>query len=455
MRNCATTTNIPSIILLLLFWGLNLHHLEANPHDQNLSSDQGRPLSAVLNDLGEKYNIIVSYQSKLVKYIQVDFEFQEAEELEKAVSRLLDEAGLSHEFYQKQYLIIYKNDKQGTRNAKKIHKKIDQIKKLEQKGNLSVLRNSEDQSRRNAAILESVQNKINRPISGTVTSDSGEPLIGATVRTKGANQGTMTNNEGKFSFEVPDEITTLIVSYIGYETQEVEIAGRSVINVSLFEEVKSLDDVVITALGMKRDKKSLGYAVQDIEGESIQKTKELNVVNSLSGKIAGVNITQGGGNLGGGGARIVIRGETSLAGNNGPLFVIDGIPAGSNDVASDDIQSISVLKGPTAAALYGSRAAAGVIIITTKSGANGQKNRVGADVNLSLAFQNPFILPKYQNEFGQGTGSIYRYFDGNNGTWPDGSISNDDSRINWGPKFDGQNTINSRAMILGLRIPIM
>ncbi len=142
----------------------------------------------------------------------------------------------------------------------------------------------------------------------------------------------------------------------------------------------------------------MGYAVQEIDGAAIGKTKELDVVNSLSGKIAGVNITQGGGGLGGGGARVVIRGETSLAGNNGPLFVIDGIPAGSNDVASDDIASVSVLKGPAAAALYGSRAAAGVILITTKSGASGEKNRVGVDVNLSLATQRPFILPDYQKK---------------------------------------------------------
>ena len=128
---------------------------------------------------------------------------------------------------------------------------------------------------------------------------------------------------------------------------------------------------------MKRERKSLGYSVQEIGGESIGKTKELDVVNSLSGKVAGVNITQGGGGLGGGGARVVIRGETSLAGSNGPLFVIDGIPAGSNDVASDDVASISVLKGPAAAALYGSRAAAGVVLITTKSGAGSEKIELG------------------------------------------------------------------------------
>lgn len=424
------------IILLLLFLGLLPQYPMATTLTHMMNA-QGRPLGDVLDDLGEKYQVFVSYQSKLVKDIEVEFEFKAEESLEGAVNRLLGEASLSYEFYQKQYLIIFKNDKQGTRNARKIQKKLKQIGKLEQRGDLSLLRNSEDIVQRNTAILQSVQQQADRPISGTIKNEAGEPLIGATVRAKGTGQGALTDSEGKFRFEIGDEVTTLIVSYLGFETREVAIDGQSELTIILSEGIKSLDEVVITALGMKREKKSLGYAVQDIDGESIQKTRELDVVNSLSGKIAGVNITQGGGSLGGGGARIVIRGETSLAGNNGPLFVIDGIPAGSNDVASDDIQSISVLKGPAAAALYGSRAAAGVILITTKSGSGSKKNQVGAEVNLSVAMQNPFILPKYQNKFGQGTGSIYRYFDGNNGTWPDGSISNDDSRINWGPQFDG------------------
>ena len=437
MINCTTTGYLSRIVFILLLFGTNLPFSSANPVTED-QLFQEKPLSEVLDALGEKYEVFISYQTKLVKGIQVDFEFKEGESLEMAIDRLMDEVGLSYEFYQEQYIIIYKNDRKSTRNARKIQKKITQIKRLEQKGDLSVLRSNEDVSKRNTAILESVQRRLEQSISGKVTAETGEPLIGATVRAKTTNEGTLTNENGDFSLQVSDEVTHLVISYLGYETREVEIAGQKVINISLSEEVKSLDDVVITALGMKREKKSLGYAVQDIDGGQIQKTKELDVVNSLSGKIAGVNITQGGGGLGGGGARIVIRGETSLAGNNTPLFVIDGIPASSNDVASDDIASISVLKGPAASALYGSRAAAGVILITTKSGASGQKNQFGAEVNVSISAQRPFILPKYQNEFGQGTGGIYRYFDGNNGTWPDGSISNDDYSINWGPRFDGE-----------------
>ena len=278
----------------------------------------------------------------------------------------------------------------------------------------------------------------NLSISGIVTdAENDEGLIGVTIYPKGnLSNGTATDFDGSYelSCSVGD---TLQFDFLGYNTQEIIVGIQSVINVSMIAQSLELEEVVITALGMKREKKSLGYATQEVDGQSISETRELNMVNSLSGKVAGVNITQGGGGLGGGDARIVIRGETSLAGNNGPLFVIDGVPGSSNDVASDDVASISVLKGPAAAALYGSRAAAGVILITTKSGA-GTKDRIGAEVNMSFSTQNPFILPKYQNEFGQGSGGQYKYFNGNNGTWPDGSISNDDSRINWGPRFDGE-----------------
>lgn len=275
-------------------------------------------------------------------------------------------------------------------------------------------------------------------IKGTVVSSEdnlGLPGVSIYLKNK-EGLGTISDIDGSYAIDASPE-DTIVFSYISFQTIERLIGTMTTIDVAMESSTALIDEVVVTALGMKREKKSLGYAVQEVGGETIGKTKELNVVNSLSGKIAGVNITQGGGGLGGGGARVVIRGETSLAGNNGPLFVIDGIPAGSNDVASDDVASISVLKGPAAAALYGSRAAAGVVLITTKSGAGGEKNRVGVDVNLSMATQRPFILPDYQNEFGQGTGNQYQYFDGNNGTFPDGSISNDDSRINWGPKFDG------------------
>ena len=275
-------------------------------------------------------------------------------------------------------------------------------------------------------------------VTGKLTgADDGLEIIGATVIIKGnPSSGTISDLDGNYQISASSN-DTLVFSYIGYAGQEIFINGRTIIDISMSEENILIEEVVVTALGMKREKKALGYSVQEVDGEDLKQTKELNVLNSLSGKVAGVNITQGGGGLNGGGARIVIRGETSLAGNNTPLFVIDGIPGSSNDVASDDIESITVLKGPAAAALYGSRAAAGVVLITTKSGKGTASGTIGIEINSNTSMQTAFVLPTYQNQFGQGTGGIYKYYDGNNGVWPDGSISNDDYAINWGPEFDG------------------
>ncbi|MEM7657170.1 MAG: SusC/RagA family TonB-linked outer membrane protein [Bacteroidota bacterium] len=427
-------THFLLLLLLMLSTYVGGSSLQATPEP-----NKDQYLTAVLDQISKKYEVVITYNSRMLSDILIHFEFIEGEDLESAVNRALNQTGLRYKQLTDKYYIVFQADRISQRKIRKITRKFEQIQKLEEGESLDIQQRGREQLFHLGKVIRSAEQLLTKKtITGTITSSEGVPLVGATVVGKGTSQGALTDQQGRYRLELDDEVETLVVSYLGFETTEVAIAGQRVIDVSLSEEIQSLEDVVITALGMKREKKSLGYAVQEVDGSEIQKTRELDVVNSLSGKIAGVNITQGGGGLGGGGARIVIRGETSLAGKNGPLFVIDGIPAASNDVASDDIESISVLKGPAASALYGSRAAAGVILITTKSGASGTQDRVGAEVNLSVAFQRPFILPTYQNEFGQGSGNIYQYFDGNNGTFPDGSISNDDSRINWGPRFDGQ-----------------
>ena len=226
-------------------------------------------------------------------------------------------------------------------------------------------------------------------ITGTVTSSvEGEgPIPGVTVQVKGTTVGAVTDNNGKYSINVPEGATTLVFSYIGMKKQEVEIAGRSVIDGVMESDLLGLDEVVVTALGISREKKSLGYSVQEVGGDNISKTKESNFVNSLSGKVSGVQITQS--NTMGGSANVLIRGYKSLMNNNQALFVVDGVPIdnsitntssqvdggggydygnAASDINPDDIESMSVLKGAAATALYGSRAANGVIMITTKKG---------------------------------------------------------------------------------------
>ncbi len=266
-----------------------------------------------------------------------------------------------------------------------------------------------------------------------ISSDTSEELIGVNVMVKGTSQGTITDINGDYSIDVPDENSVLLFSYIGFKEQEIPVAGRDVINVTLESDVEELEGVVVTALGIKRDEKALGYAVQKVEGELVSNVKEPDVMNALSGKVSGVSVIQADGAIGGGGSRVVIRGETSLAGNNDPLYIINGVQGAANDIAPDDIESMSVLKGPAAAALYGSKAGGGVIIITSKSGKKDQG--VEVSVNSSTTFQSALVLPEYQNKYGMGYSGEYSYYDGNgNGTY-------DDTEYNWGPEFDGENRL--------------
>ncbi len=274
----------------------------------------------------------------------------------------------------------------------------------------------------------------------------GEALVGASVLVKGSTNGALTNSDGAFTILANPATDTLQVSYIGFETQSIGLAGRSSLDISLVEEASTLDDVVITALGIERDEKTLGYAAQEVDGSSLTVAREPNFVNSLSGRVAGVNISQGASGVGSS-ARIVIRGETSIAGNNQPLFVVDGVPI-SNDIFSsrsegnlevdygnaaasinpDDIESVTVLKGANATALYGSRALNGVILITTKSGKG--KKGIGISVNSTTTFENPLVIPEYQNEYGQGANGQFEFVDGSGAGVADGV---DES---WGPRMD-------------------
>jgi TonB-linked SusC/RagA family outer membrane protein len=283
-------------------------------------------------------------------------------------------------------------------------------------------------------------------ITGTVSSSvQGEgPIPGVTVQVKGTTIGAVTDINGKYSINVPQTATTLVFSYIGMKSQEVEINGRSVIDGVMESDIKGLDEVVVTALGVAREKKALGYSVQDVKGDEITKAKETNVINSLQGRVSGAMITASSGAVGAS-SRIVIRGISSLSGNNQPLFVVDGIPIdntnfgstgtdgtnrgnGAADINPDDIETLTVLKGANASALYGSRASAGVIVVTTKKGKAGEKLTV--NISNTTTFESPLKLPDYQNAYGQGNGGAFFYADGKGGGINDGV---DES---WGPKLD-------------------
>ncbi|PST81691.1 SusC/RagA family TonB-linked outer membrane protein [Pedobacter yulinensis] len=280
-------------------------------------------------------------------------------------------------------------------------------------------------------------------VTGTVTGKSdGQPIPGVTVRITGKTVGSVTDNKGQFSIQAATG-DLLTFSYVGLTPQSERVSGPGPLLIVLDDSGNKLDEVVVTALGISKEKKSLGYAIQEVKGAELAEARESNLVNTLAGKIAGVNVTNSQGNMGS--SRIIIRGETSISGNNQPLFVVDGVPVdnsqlgagGSRDYANaisdinaQDIESISVLKGPNAAALYGSRAANGVILIKTKSGKRGQSRSIS--LNSSTTFEDLLVLPKYQDVYGQGSNGQFSYVDGKGGGINDGV---DES---WGPKMDGR-----------------
>lgn len=300
-------------------------------------------------------------------------------------------------------------------------------------------------------------------VTGVVTSaDDGEPVIGASVLVKGTNTGTITGIMGDFTIpNVPSSATTLIISYVGMVSQEVAIQPGT-LQVVLKSDAKTLDEVVVTAMGISREKKALGYALQEVKSDEITQAGQLNVANSLSGKVAGIQITSQGGQVGAS-QNIVIRGNSSF-GDNSPLIVVDGVPiqndngtgsavnlgSGLNDINPEDIASISVLKGGSAA-LYGMRAGNGVILITTKSGKKDKGIQVSYDGSFTV--DQIYNLPKLQNKYGQGYyGSEYDWkasgysetmsyqdFAVQNGySYYDGAGNgvNDNADESWGPRLD-------------------
>jgi len=259
-------------------------------------------------------------------------------------------------------------------------------------------------------------------ITGTVTDVNGVPLPGVTVQEKGTNNGVLTGIDGNFSIELESESFILVFSYLGMNTIERSVDTDTTVNIAMVEGAQALDEVVVTALGIKRNEKALAYSVSEVGGDEFTEARESNVANALTGKIAGVNAT-GVATGPGGSSRIIIRGNGSLSGDNQPLYVVNGMPIdntipgggsstggqginvdrgdGIAGINPDDIETISVLKGGAAAALYGSRAANGVILVTTKSGKAQQG--IGVEYTSNLTFDTPSMFPDYQYEYGAGS----------------------------------------------------
>jgi len=316
------------------------------------------------------------------------------------------------------------------------------------------------------AVLASFVAHSQSMLTGTVLDENQVPLPGATVVVKGTSNGVATDFDGNFSIELTGSNDILLVSYIGYIKKEVDVTGKSATIISLEPDSQQLDEVVVTALGIEREKKSLGYTSQELNNDEVVQAREPNLLNSMSGKVAGLQITNSPTGLGGS-ARVSIRGDASLNINgNSPLFIVDGTPIsneivgssgsgtqsvdygnGASEINPQDIESINVLKGPAAAALYGSRAANGAIIITTKKGKS-QSSKLGISFNTGVTIENVLMLPDWQNEYGQGNNQQFAFVDGSGSGIADGVDESWGPRLDTGlmiPQFDSPRTDGTRG----------
>jgi iron complex outermembrane receptor protein len=314
------------------------------------------------------------------------------------------------------------------------------------------------------------ENSQRQTIKGIVRDETGDPMVGVNIIERGTNNGTVTDLDGSYALEVGASDAVLVFSYVGYQRQEIPVGNRGEINVAMVAD-NTLEQVVVTALGIEKDRRDLGYSVSDVRGDELANTGELSPVNALQGKVAGVQIDQGAGGAFGS-TKILIRGNSTLSKNNQPIFVIDGViidndifEGNGRDFGNDlknlnmeDFESVSVLKGSAAAALYGSRAINGVVLITSKKGSN--RSGIGVSITQNMQVYQPYRGPEFQNVFGGG--SVGAFFtdrrDPNyqaDQAWRTKVFPTDpvtgqpyiDHQINrelenWGPRMEGQEVIN-------------
>lgn len=452
---------LPAILFLWLMFPISV---SADVGKLEIRHAQDQPLADVLEELGEKYQVFFSYNADLLTNVTVDFTYHEGESLSLVMDRLLGTTNFAYETYGEKYFVVFEKTKDGIRDVKKLKRNVKRIQQLESRGNLNISPQNVGTISQIKRTAEYITTKmLEQSLSGTVVDTEGLPLPGATVRAKGTNQGALTNDQGKFTLTVADEVTTLIISYIGFATQEVQIGGRSVIDIVMSASAATLDEVVVTALGIEKDKKTLGYATSKVNPDEFTVNRQPKFMDALQGKVAGVNISSLGSGPQGS-SKIRIRGVSSFGANNSPLIVVNGVPIdntnqgtsrdrnvggvpsgrnwrtdsgdGLSSINPDDIVSMNVLKGAAASALYGSRGKDGVIIITTKNRADGTGLQVQLNSNFTLDV--PLDLTDYQYEYGQGEGGVRPNAPGpTSGVW------------SFGEKIDG----GTQILFDGLTVP--
>lgn len=409
------------LLLFLVFFawiGANSGDAKAPTNSDDL---QPRLLEEVLKEIGEKHQVIFSYESKLLSGVKVHFEFRKGEDVNNMINRLLAQTGLRYQTIGSKYFIIHPDTKKGHKNSRKLKRKIKQIRKLEQRGKVSLKNIQSHSEEKFSSIVHSiVELEKEVLISGQVTSAEGEPLIGVNILIKGTTTGAVTDLDGKYQLSVPDDATTLVFSYIGFAQVEEPINGRTVIDI-IMESGMGLQEVIVVGYS-SQTKESLTGSVSVMESADLEQAPTSTFEQSLRGSIAGIQASAIDG-APGSNTEIRIRGIGSITASSEPLYVIDGIPiqagslatndndgASSNIMASinpNDIESISVLKDAASTTIYGSRGANGVILITTKQGRSGKatiefKTLTGFNSQASNNILKPLNAAQYTELFLEG-----------------------------------------------------
>lgn len=363
-------------------------------HKQLVQKDQNhQQLKRVLEEIGDHYKVNFMFDQKIVEEKMVDKTSLDFDNFEQLLNNLLLPLGLTYKKIDDTHYII-----------KKVESKEQTVRKIE-KQEVNTEKNEFPQRLMPMFPARHITGDMNleKTITGKVTDENDEPLPGVNIVVKNTTTGTVTDVEGNYRLNVPDDVEILVFSSVGYLTEEIVIGSRTSIEVEMTPDIQALSEVVVTAFGIEKDKKALSYATQEVEGQKVSAVGNPNVLNGLQGKVAGVTIRLNSG-MPGKAPKINIRGSRSLTGNNQPLYVIDGLPVEGGDRVSDfnpnDIESINVLKGPAASALYGLRASNGVVVITTKSGKRSSRPTLNFDTQYSI--DRVSRLPDLQMVYSQG-----------------------------------------------------
>lgn len=380
-------------IFLLLFFTATISQMQARDHQE--PDCKPCKLDVALNNLSEHYTVLFSYKTSLVKNIEVSFQINEEESFETAIHRLLNGLDLKYKSIDSKYYLLYSEHNANSRRIRKMERKINSLRNLENETGIRLYRKPKSGQLSLKEFYKSVRDhEDNIDINGQVVNADDEPLVGVNILVKGTNKGTTTDLDGRFTLSNIDEQALLVVSYIGYRSQEVPVKGDSIISIVMREDAQTLDEVVVVGYGT-RNKRDVTGSIVSVGADDIASSNVQDPITVLQGRAAGVMVTSNSG-APGGEMTIRVRGNSSLNSGNNPLFVVDGIPIESNSLSSlngsenfglnpladinpSDIISIEVLKDAASTAIYGSRAANGVVMITTKRGIAGKP-----EVNVNL-----------------------------------------------------------------------